>query len=329
MVHHLPKAELHCHIEGAAEPALALAQAAKYGVDVSDRIDLDKGYLWSDFTSFLETYDLVASLFRTPEDYVLLAETHYLNLARQNCIYAEIFISPEHAERIGCSYGTLITAIAEGMENARAATGIEGRMIVTGIRHAGADAVEEAAQLAVDHPHPLVTGFGMAGDERIGHPSDFTRAFDIARDGELGITCHAGEFGGADSVEAALDYLKPDRIGHGVRAIEHPALVRRLAESGTVLEVCPVSNLVLGVFPSVEAHPLRQLVDAGCKVTLNSDDPPHFHTTLENEYAVASEAFGFDDTALAGFTRTAIEAAFVDGDTRARLLEKCAAGGIE
>ena len=192
-----------------------------------------------------------------------------------------------------------------------------------------AEKVEAAAKLASAKPHPLITGFGMAGDERIGHPSDFTRAFDIARDGELGITCHAGEFGGADSVEAALDYLKPDRIGHGVRAIEHPALVRRLAESGTVLEVCPVSNLVLGVFPSVEAHPLRQLVDAGCKVTLNSDDPPHFHTTLENEYAVASEAFGFDDTALAGFTRTAIEAAFVDGDTRARLLEKCAAGGIE
>ena len=329
MIRNIPKAELHCHIEGAAEPLLALAQAAKYGVDLSDRVDPNRGYLWADFTSFLETYDLVASLFRTPEDYVLLAEAHYLNLARQNCIYAEIFISPEHAERIGCSYRTLVAAIAEGMENARTATGIEGRMIVTGIRHAGVDAVEEAAQLAIDHPHPLVTGFGMAGDERTGHPSDFTRAFDIARDGGLGITCHAGEFGGADSVEAVLDYLRPERIGHGVRAIENPALVRRLAESGTVLEVCPVSNLVLGVFASIEAHPLRQLVEAGCRVTLNSDDPPHFHTTLENEYAVACGDFGFDGAALAGFTRTAIEAAFVDGDTRKHLLEKCAAGAIE
>ena len=329
MIRSVAKAELHCHIEGAAEPALALVQAARYGVDVSARVDADRGYLWTDFTSFLETYDLVASLFRTPEDYVLLSESHYLNLARQNCIYAEVFVSPEHAERIGCSYHTLVTAIAEGMENARAATGIEGRMIVTGIRHAGAGAVEEAARLAVAHPHPLVTGFGMAGDERIGHPAEFAKAFDIARDGGLGITCHAGEFGGADSVEAALDYLQPSRIGHGVRAIENPALVERIAETGTVLEVCPVSNLVLGVFSSVEAHPLRRLYEAGCRITLNSDDPPHFHTTLESEYAVAGKDFGFDDNALLAFTRTAIEAAFVDGDTRKRLLEKCATGAIE
>ena len=328
MVHHLPKAELHCHIEGAAEPALALAQAAKYGIDVSAHVDPEKGYLWEDFTSFLQVYDLVASLFRTPEDYVLLAETHYRNLARQNCIYAEIFVSPEHAERIGCSYQTLVAAIGEGMEHASEKTGILGRMIVTGIRHAGVDAVEQAARLAVNHPHPLVTGFGMAGDERIGHLPDFAKAFDIARDGGLGITCHAGEFGGAESVEAVLDHVRPSRIGHGVRAIENPVLVERLAEGGTVLEVCPVSNLVLEVFSSVESHPLRRLYETGCRITLNSDDPPHFHTTLENEYAVASEGFGFNDAALLDFTRTAIEAAFVDGDTRNRLLEKCVPGGI-
>lgn len=329
MIRHIPKAELHCHIEGAAAPDLALSQADAYKVDVSAHIDREKGYLWKDFSSFLETYDLVASLFRTPEDYALLAETHYLGLARQNCLYAEIFVSPGHAGRIGCSYRTLIAAIAEGMDNALAKTGIEGRMIVTGIRHEGAEAVEDAARLAAKHPHRLVTGFGMAGDERVGHVSQFARAFDIAREGGLQTTCHAGEFGGAGSVEATLEHIGPSRIGHGVRAIENPAAVERLAETGTVLEVCPVSNLVLGVFPSARAHPLRQLQEAGCQVTLNSDDPPHFHTTLENEYRVAAESFGYDEDALLDLTCTAINAAFVDGDTRKRLLEKCVPGAIE
>lgn len=324
----MPKAELHCHIEGAAEPDLVLAQARKYGVDASHTVSTDRGYLWSDFTSFLKAYDFVASLFRTPEDYILLSESHFKKIASQNAIYGEIFASPDHAARIGCSYTALIQAIAEGIEIAKRDTGIEGRIVVTGVRHSGVEAVEQAARLTVENPHPLVTGFGMAGDERMGKPGDFARAFDIARDAGLALTVHAGEFGGPESVRDALDHLRVSRIGHGVRAIEDTDLVRRIADEGIVMEVCPASNVVLDVYDSIEDHPFRRLEEAGVTVTLNSDDPPHFHTSLENEYAIASQQFGYSDDELLQFTRNAVNAAFVDGDTRKVLLEKCRIGAL-
>jgi len=315
------KAELHCHIEGAASPALVKAQARKYDADVSSFIR-NGAYFWQDFTTFLIAYDRAASLFRTPEDYALLAETYLTELAEQGAIYSEFFTSPDHAERAGLSPLAYTEGLGEGIVRARRATGIEARMIVTGVRHFGPEAVEKAARFAARCGHPLVTGFGVAGDERIGHPRNFARAVDIAREAGLGITFHAGEFGGADSVEAALDHIRPSRIGHGVRAVEKADLVRRIAGEGVVLEVCPVSNVVLKVFPDFARHPFMQLRAAGCRLTLNSDDPPHFHTSLAREYEVAAEHFGLDKAALTAVTRTAIEAAFVDGETRAALIAR-------
>ena len=313
------KAEIHCHIEGAASPELVLRQAAKYGVDMSGFIQ-EGSFVWADFTSFLAAYDAAASLFRTEEDYALLAETYLVSLAEDGAIYSEFFTSPDHANRAGLSPEAYTNGLGEGIRRAKSRTGIEGRMIVTGVRHFGTDSVEAAARFAVECGHPLVTGFGMAGEERSGHPREFARAFDIAREAGLGITVHAGELAGWESVAAALDHIRPTRIGHGVRAIENPDLVRRIAEEGIVLEVCPVSNVELKVFPSFEEHPFPRLRAAGCKVTLNSDDPPYFWTTLKREYEVAAEHFGLGEDALLDITRTAIEAAFVDEETRARLL---------
>lgn len=313
------KAEIHCHIEGAASPELVLQQTAKYGVDMSGFIQ-EGSFVWADFSSFLAAYDAAASLFRTEEDYALLAETYLVSLAEDGAIYSEFFTSPDHANRAGLSPEAYTDGLGEGIRRATARTGIEGRMIVTGVRHFGTDSVEAAARFAVECGHPLVTGFGMAGEERSGHPRDFARAFDIAREAGLGITVHAGELAGWESVAAALDHIRPTRIGHGVRAIENPDLVRRIAEEGIVLEVCPVSNIELKVFPSFEEHPFPRLRAAGCKVTLNSDDPPYFWTTLKREYEVAAEQFGLGEDALLDITRTAIEAAFVDEETRARLL---------
>jgi len=317
----VPKAELHCHIEGAAAPALVLSQAQKYGVDATAFIR-DGAFVWSDFTTFLEAYDFAAGLFRDEDDYARLAETYLLSLAGEGAIHAEFFVSPDHARNAGLSPQTYVGALAEGILRAKAATGIEARMIVTGIRHFGAGAVEEAARFAAAGRHPLVTGFGMAGEERFGRVADYARAFAIAREAGLGITVHAGEIGGWESVAAALDHLRPARIGHGVRAADNPDLVRRIVDEGVVLEVCPVSNVALGVFASYAAHPFPQLLAAGCRVTLNSDDPPYFGTTLGREYAVAAEHFGLDDGALAAVTRTALEAAFVDEATRAALLAR-------
>ena len=317
----VPMAELHCHIEGAAAPELVLVQARRYGVDVSAFIR-DGIYVWHDFTSFLAAYDTAASLFRSEEDYAALSERHLSALARDGAIYAELFVSPDHARRAGTTLDAYVDGIAEGMERCRLATGLDSRMIVTAIRHFGVEAVEQAARWAAGLRHPLVTGFGMAGEERCGDARDFARAFEIARDGGLGLTVHAGELAGWESVQSAMDHLRPARIGHGVRAAEHAGLVQRIADAGVVLECCPLSNIALKIFASLEEHPFDLLRQAGCKVTLNSDDPPHFHTSLRREYETARDSFGLDDMALAHVTRTAIEAAFVDEQTRSRLLAR-------
>ncbi|WP_157019343.1 adenosine deaminase [Mesorhizobium xinjiangense] len=317
----MPKAELHCHIEGAADTELVMQQAAIYGADMSPFIR-DGAFVWHDFTSFLAAYDASASLFRTEEDYARLAEHYLASLAGQGAIYSEIFISPDHAMRSGLSPRAYLGGLAEGVRRAKAASGIEARMIVIGVRHFGAEAVEAAARFAADCDEPLVTGFGMAGEERHGNPRDYAHAFDIAREAGLGITVHAGELAGWESVAAALDHLRPARIGHGVRAVENPDLVRRIAGEGIVLECCPCSNVALQIFDGFENHPLPQLMVADCKVTLSSDDPPYFRTSIRREYEEARRHFGMDDTALGDITRTAIEAAFIDEKTRQALLAR-------
>lgn len=315
------KAELHCHIEGAAEPSLVLRQAAKYGADASPYIQ-GGAFVWNDFTSFLAAYDFSADLFRTEEDYARLADTYLSSLARDGAIYSEIFVSPDHAAKAGLSAAAYVEALGEGIVRARDKTGIEGRMIVIGIRHFGYETVEAVARFAARCGHPLVTGFGMAGEERFGDIDDYVRAFEIAREAGLGITVHAGELAGWESVQGALDHIRPSRIGHGVRAIENPDLVRRIAAEGIVLECCPGSNVALKVFDGYGEHPFGKLRAAGCKVTLNSDDPPYFHTNIKAEYDNAARHFGLNDKALASITRTAIEAAFVDRKTRASLLAR-------
>ncbi|CCV05425.1 Adenosine deaminase [Mesorhizobium metallidurans STM 2683] len=313
------KAELHCHIEGAAAPELVISQAQKYGKDASPYIQ-DGSFVWHDFSSFLAAYDFSSDLFRTEEDYARLADHYLTSLARDGAIYSEIFTSPDHATKAGLSPKAYTDALGEGMARAKAKTGIEGRMIVTGVRHIGVEAIEQAARFAARCGHPLVTGFGVAGDERIGDLEDYVRAFEIAREAGLGITVHAGELMGWESVAAALDHIRPSRIGHGVRAIENPDLVRRIADEGVVLECCLGSNIALKVFDSFADHPFPVLKAAGCKVTLNSDDPPYFWTSLKREYDLAAEHFSMNDKALASITRTAIEAAFVDRKTKAMLL---------
>ncbi|WP_419694672.1 adenosine deaminase [Mesorhizobium muleiense] len=313
------KAELHCHIEGAAAPELVIRQAQKYGKDTSPYIQ-DGSFVWHDFSSFLAAYDFSSDLFRTEEDYARLADHYLTSLARDGAIYSEIFTSPDHAGKAGLSPRAYTDALGEGMARAKAKTGIEGRMIVTGVRNAGVESIEQAARFAARCGHPLVTGFGVAGDERMGDLEDYVRAFEIAREAGLGITVHAGELMGWESVKAALDHIRPARIGHGVRAIENPDLIRRIADEGVVLECCPSSNIALKVFDSFADHPFPALLAAGCKMTLNSDDPPYFRTSLKREYDIAAEHFSMNDKALAAVTRTAIDAAFVDRKTKAMLL---------
>ncbi|WP_417768471.1 adenosine deaminase [Stappia sp.] len=327
----VPKAELHVHVEGAASGALVRRLATRHRIDLEGLFDEDGAYAWDDFASFLAAYDRASSVFRTPQDFALLSETYLRALAAEGTIYAELTISPDHAAAAGLSYPDYVAGLAEGIGRARAESGIEARMIAVGVRHFGARAVEQVAAQVIAHPHPLVTGFGLAGDEREGHPANFARAFRMAGEAGLGLTAHAGEFAGPESVTAALDFLRVTRIGHGVRAIEDRAVVERIAEDGIVLEICPGSNLALGLYSTLRFHPVNLLRRAGCRITLNSDDPPFFGTTLGHEYRSCAATFGWSEDVQLALTRDAIAAAFCDEQTRRRLAGRLgahvAAGG--
>ena len=316
----VPKAELHVHVEGAASPDLIRRIAARNKVAIPDRVFTDDGrFRWKDFLDFLATYDAATSVIRTGEDYRDIVYEYLVKCAAEGAIYVELTASADHAADVGLSDEEHLAALAQGIDDARAETGIEARVIMSCVRHFGPDKAREVARRTVEGPHPYVTGFGMGGDEAGFPPEQFADAFAIAREGGLGLTVHAGEWGGPESVRGGLA-LGVSRIGHGVRASEDPELVRELADRGTVLEVCPTSNVVLGLYPSYEAHPLPALRDAGVAVTLGSDDPPYWDASIGGEYDVASGRMGFDDEALRELTRTALRAAFVEDDVRRRLL---------
>lgn len=321
MTHNLLKAEIHCHIEGATPPALAMEQARRYGVDLSTFMD-GENYAWRDFAEFIQAYDRVASLFRTQADYARLTETYLTELASINTIYSEIIVSPEHGDRIGLGADAYLAGICDGIHAAREKTGIETRIIVTGERHFGPESVIKAARYAASSRNPLITGFNLAGEERMGRVANYAPAFDIARDAGLGLTIHAGEVCGAFSVADALELVRPSRIGHGVRAIEDAAVMERLVRDQVVLEVCPGSNVALNVSSSFESHPLPKLIEAGVRVCINSDDPPFFHTSLAREYETAAGVMGLSTAVINRMTRTALECAFVDEETRAALLAR-------
>lgn len=318
----IPKVELHCHIEGAAKPDLVRKLAKKYGEDLSRLFDDSGNYHWWDFKSFLDTYDVASSVFRKPEDYEELSYSYFFDAAGEGAIYCEIFISPDHAERAGLGYELYVDGLAQGLERAQKDTGIEGRMIAIGVRHFGVEAVESVIRTVTDHPHPLVTGFGLAGEENYGNIRDYVAAFSLAKEAGLSITAHAGEFGGPQSVIDTLNCLGVTRLGHGVRSIEDPNLVARLVEEKIVLELCPGSNVAMGLYDSLEFHPIAQLKQAGVAITISSDDPPHFNSSVGKEYDSIQRTFGWSDAELSDITRIAIEAAFCDDSCRDRLRSK-------
>ena len=196
------------------------------------------------------------------------------------------------------------------------------RGVITCIRHFGPEKAKAAARCAAETAGDWICGFGIAGAETVGAPKDFAYSFDMTREAELNLTAHAGEWGGPKSVRDALDDLKVARIGHGVRAIEDASLVDILAENGTVLEVCPGSNVALGIYDNWSEHPIARLRDAGVKVTVSTDDPPFFHTTMTREFEELERAFGWGEEEFDALNETAIDAAFCDEATRARIREK-------
>jgi adenosine deaminase len=317
-------AELHVHLEGTAPPDLIRRLSRRNGIPVPEGVfDGPDRFKWVDFLDFLATYDRVATVIKTAEDYRDVAYEYLKSCAQEGAIYVELLVSPDHAQSVGLPPKEQQQGVAQGIDDAKRDTGIEARMLLVAVRNFGVQAAIEIAKNAKDR-HPYVVGFNLAGDEAGYPPAQFAEAYAIARHQGLGLTCHAGEHAGAESVREALT-LPVTRLSHGVRAIEDPNLVKEIADRGIVLEACPTSNIATHVFPSYEAHPLRTLYEAGVKLTLGSDDPPYFACSIGGEYAVARERFGFGEGELERITRIAIEASFADDALKRALLNRMTA----
>lgn len=319
----LPKIELHVHLEGTMPPALVRRLAKKNNITIPDSLfDKDDSFAWKDFIGFLNTYDLASSVIRTPDDYREITYEYLAQSAREGVIYAELTDSPDHAAAAGMSYQAHLEGLIQGIKDAKRDFGIESRILIVGNRHYGVEKVLNAAKLTVQYPNPYVVGFNLAGDEINYPPRLFAKAFQMVHEAGLGTTAHAGEVVGPESVWEALETLPITRIGHGVRIIEDEKLIETVKARNITLECCPTSNIVLKVYENYQVHPLRKLYDKGIKVTLNSDDPPLFKTTVGHEYDVAQKHFGFSDGELLELSRNAIHASFADEKLKQELLDK-------
>jgi adenosine deaminase len=309
----VPKAELHVHLEGTATPDLIKRLADRNGLTLADDLFRPDGtFAWKDFLDFLASYDRAASAIRTGDDYRDVTYEYLAACAAEGAVYVELIASLDHGKHVGLADDEHLDGIARGIDDAQRDHNIRGRIISSIVRNFGVADCEDVARRTVALDHPYVVGFNMAGDEAGFPAADYARAFAIAHEAGLGCSVHAGEHAGPESIRAALELPGVVRISHGVRAVEDPSLVQDLAERQIVLEVCPTSNVVLGVYPSYEQHPLGRLMAAGVPVTLGSDDPPYFGTTIGREYELAHERLGCSLADLGTITETALNAAFSD-----------------
>ncbi|MFE3836272.1 adenosine deaminase [Pseudogemmobacter sonorensis] len=322
MVRGLPKVELHLHLEGAAPPAFIRGLAAEKHTDISGIFDASGGYRFRDFADFLKVYEAATSVLTSPMDYHRLVLAVLEESAASGVVYSECFLSPDF-----CGGGDLgawrdhLAAIRAAADQAERDMGVTLRGIVTCIRHFGPERARRTALCAAETAGDWITGFGIAGAETVAEPKDFLWSFDCAREAGLRITAHAGEWRGPDGIRDTLAALAPERLGHGVRAIEDLALVDELAERGVVLEVCPGSNVALGLYRDFRAHPIAELDRRGVKVTVSTDDPPFFHTDMAREYQALHDAFDWDEGQFRKIARQSLDAAFCDADTKAKIVK--------
>ncbi len=319
----LPKVELHTHLEGCAPPAFIRQLAHEKKIDISGIFDAKGGYAFRDFDHFLKVYEAACTTLQGPEDFHRLTMAVLEETAAHGVVYMETFVSPDF-----CGGGDLVAwkdylaAMQDAANTAEEKFGVTLKGIVTGIRHFGPEACKPAALCAAETKGDFITGYGMAGGEMVGRPGDYAYSFDLAREAGLALTCHAGEWGGAQMVAETIRDLRVSRIGHGIGAIDDHGLIDEILEKEIVLEVCPGSNVVLKAVGGWAEHPIAKLRDAGVKVTVSTDDPPFFHTTMTAEYEMLQRTFGWDTPDFAALNATALNAAFCDDATRARIAKK-------
>jgi adenosine deaminase len=315
----LPKAHLHVHLESTIRWDTLREIGVRNGVHVPDRADTFAGF--GEFAAHLE---LVRSCLRRPEDFTRIAAEFCAGEAADGTRYAEVmFTAAAHGERLGQTEMPL-EAVLAGIAEGQAVHDIECRVILDHSRRRSVERAWQTLRLAMRYAGQGVVAIGLAGDEA--YPlRPFAAVLDAARDAGVHLVHHAGESRGPDSIREAIHVGHAERLGHGIRALDDPALVDEIRERALTLEVCPSSNVALGLVRSLHAHPLPRLRDAGLAVTVNTDIPAVIGTSTAAEYALVRDTFGYDDTVLAELARNAIEASFAPASTKSTMRERTAA----
>ena len=317
----MPKAELHVHLEGSILPRtlLKLAQNNHLRLPAADEAGLSEFYRFKDFQQFLETYMTITGCLRSPGDYRLIAYEFGCECARQNIRYAEVtFTMMTNMHMTGLPWQVILGGLNEGREQAQADFGVWWQWVFDIVRDFP-DTQNDLLDIALASSNMGVIALGLGGTEEGFPPELFTNTFMRAKKEGLHRVPHAGEISGPQSVWEAIKQLDAERIGHGVRSIEDPDLIGYLRAKSIPLEVCPTSNVRLGVYPDYSYHPLRRLWDAGLLLTVNTDDPPMFGTCLNQEYQVLVEQFNFSQEELEKISLNAVQASFLSQENKQKL----------
>jgi adenosine deaminase len=314
----LPKAELHLHIEGSLEPDMMFEMARRNGVTLPYATveETRAAYAFTNLQTFLDIYYAGAAALRQEQDFYELAMAYFRRAKADGVVHAEIFFDPQTHTARGIAFETVLNGLERAASDAKAELGVSSRLLLCFLRHLPeADAF---ATLAQARPHlQRIHGVGLDSSEKGHPPAKFQRVFAQCRELGLHLVAHAGEEGPAANVRDSLDLLKTERIDHGVRAIEDPALLARLVREQIPLTVCPLSNIKLRVFPSMEQHNLKQLLDLGLRVTLNSDDPAYFGGYIGQNFLATAQALKLSRNELVTLARNSLLASFVTAAERA------------
>jgi adenosine deaminase len=326
-LHHLlqkmPKAELHIHIEGSLEPELifALAERNQVKLNYASVEELRNAYAFTDLQSFLDIYYAGASVLLQEQDFYDMTRAYLRRAHADNVRHAEIFFDPQtHTER-GVTFATVINGIHRALQQAQAEWGMSGALIMCFLRHLSEEDAFATLEQALPHRDKFI-GVGLDSSER-GHPPEkFARVFARCRELGLHLVAHAGEEGPPEYIRTALDVLHVERIDHGVRCLEDPALTRRLAAEKIALTVCPLSNIKLRVFEHMQQHNLRQLLDAGLVVTVNSDDPAYFGGYINDNFIEAFDALSLQREHARQLARNSFFASFLEPSRKQQYLDE-------
>jgi adenine deaminase len=319
LIQRLPKAELHLHIEGSLEPELLFALAERNGLVIpfGSVEEIRAAYDFSNLQDFLDIYYQGMAVLQTEQDFYDLTLAYLARAAADNVRHVEIFFDPQGHTQRGISFETVITGITCALTEGERHFGITHRLILCFLRH-----LDEAdAQATLDQALPfldVIAGVGLDSSE-VGHPpGKFARVFARARGMGLKLVAHAGEEGPPAYVAEALDVLGIDRIDHGNRALEDPALVRRIADAGLTLTICPLSNLKLCVIDRIEDSPVARMLEAGLRATINSDDPAYFGGYVNENYRAVATALDLSKAQIIQLAENSFLGSFLPPDVQAR-----------